>query len=1198
MAKVPSSKCAAGVVGAAVETVAKGLDPAEVKLADDFLKNLFRPNRFAGESGVNAANIIMESTVDTLLKVAREPAEKGMTKSWVTKTEMPAVGQEATEREIRNLGAMHQHRLVGGQSDILAQTRSYYEIQKKVPEGAPLSKEATLDLINRLDASAGMIKAMGIPVVSMKQGGSHFSFLAVPDIFKIMMRPIGSGSKENELIEGFLRAPDPTKNIPFQNVAEAVRRIIEADDLRIPFAGDDLEKLKGDVLDALVNSAGKAVDKDAKVAMEATRAWMMSDEGRVIVAKVADALTDADVMTAFVKENLVQKQIALAFQRADGIKMTQQALDTIASSPFLSDNLDGLGALMLDDGLRKIFGNDFMVKFSPDGVNLAFGQQFLAKVLGSLTPENLAHVTETSRAIRAARKDSAKRGSKSPHANKNKDRKRTNDEVSEKAAKMAEDAVENDANVRVDTPTPEGSKVAQKFYNELKYGAVMGKMAKVVGLVSDRATMSSKGKTMLMNSEHISLESAGTITAGLRKLNDSIGGDAERANRIFANIARGLGKGQNAKDEMLAALDEADREFAGNLIDYIDALFGAGANNRLMQNNIFVEDLIESLKAVGLRKASDDFASSGAVHADDILDYWRNFPVEEGSNILDYMGKFYAAQQLSMVAPTMADSLVRHFSHTAEGLSYAQAKKEGWFALDTQKKSGLGKYMDVDDKKPPLFPPEFKSRIQSIEDYLNFDRNLPSNRMGDFIRRVDQVTSVMKSSITLWRPGHHMVSHFGNVLMNTLAGVAPSDYILAVKMLRARKDVFDIDDVALNELARLQAPAGKQLKADGLEFITVGGRKLSIEDAVLAAERYNAVINPRRVRDVVTTDDLGSGAFSASRLLTKNPVARGIEGVDHEIARFAAVRDNFSRLALFIKELRTMGPTKSMEDAFISAASRVHEYHPTVGTLTGPERKIARRVFYFYTWQKQAFFKIMEVAANSPALITVPSKLQFAIATAQGMDPESFGDPFSAHGWFAGYNMATVYGPQWDDPKYGAMGIKPPFPQLDVIDSYLSGVRFNPADGLWTNIGSLATSSASQIIGNQVAPIFRVPAELLTNRKQTTGQEIVPGGGFDAAKYGEYAIDQTGLGSLSRIYDWTPWGPRTDTRLDPYSDFNRDRQWWNFLGGMKITAFESPAAMQRARQEAINYYQKLYQTGKYAERPSLAEFQEMKEPNE
>ena len=282
-----------------------------------------------------------------------------------------------------------------------------------------------------------------------------------------------------------------------------------------------------------------------------------------------------------------------------------------------------------------------------------------------------------------------------------------------------------------------------------------------------------------------------------------------------------------------------------------------------------------------------------------------------------------------------------------------------------------------------------------------------------------------------------------------------------------------------------------------------------------------------------------------------------------------------------------MDPKASLEDAFLEAASRVHEYHPTVGTLTAGERKYARRLFYFYTWQKQAFFKILEVTANKPALVTIPSKLQFAIATSQGLDPHSFGDPYSAQGWFAAYNSSSLYGPQWDDPQYGAMGIKPPIPQLDTIDSYLSGIRVKPEDGLWGNIGNLASQAAQDILVAQASPALRVPAELALGTRTTTRQEIT--------NVGEYAIDQTGFGALSRIYDWTPWGPRTDTKLDPYSDFNRDRQWWNYLAGMKITAYESPASLQTARQEAVDYYRKKYKTGRYAPRPSLAEWRAMQE---
>lgn len=1180
MAKVPESDCGVAVVAAVVDAFPK----EDIKVTESFLRRLFSPFRSETEATVSTANLVANAALETLIRTVKEPAERGLTDNWTSKTGMATVtkpGTKGTAREAQNQSLMHQHRMLKGHVSILSQTRAYYRFKKD----ASFTPAATSNLVTRLNTHDGIIRTFGIPPVTMKPGGEHVSHLTVGDIFKVLIGP--SVKASDTVIEGFLRVADAEKNIPFQNLAEAGRRIIEHNDLRKPLSGPELEELKADVMDALVNAMGKPVDAESAAALDRTRAWMMSDEGRVIVGKVADALTEPNTMRDLIAEDLVQRQIALVFQRADGIRMTQQTLDTLANSPWAGDNIEGLGMLLFEDGLKKIFDEDFMVKLSPDGVNLAFGEQYLAKVLANLTPEGIAHIKQVSRSVYNAKKDArlSRKTGKVTHTAKNKGRKEANDEVSEAAAKKAENDVQNDPNARVSEPSVEAAQLTETFYNELKYGAVVGKMAKALSVVSDRATMTSKGKTILVGTEHVRLESAGTMIAGLRKLNDSINGDTARANRVFADLARNVGNSMESVEQALAALPEADRVFGADLLKYIDAMFGAGDNNALMMNDIFVDELADSLVAVGLREQSDIIRNSGVVHAEDLQGYWRNFTPREGENILDFMGRFYSAQQISMIPPTMADSLARHFSHTAEGLSAADAKAQGWFTLTPE--SPLGKYMTYDEKNPVFFPPEFKGRIKAIEDYLTFDRSLPQGTMGEMIRKVDQITSVLKSSITLWRPGHHMVSAMGNIFMNSLAGVTPYDYALGVKALIKRGDIFDVDDAAINELMRLQTPAGAKLKDGATEFITdKAGRQISIEDIVLGAEQTGAFINPRRVRDVVTTDDLGSGAFSASRLLTKNPVARGIEKVDSEIARFAAVRDNAARLPLFIKELRTMQPKGTLEDMFLEAAARVHEYHPTVGTLTAPERKFARRVFYFYTWQKQAFFKILEVTANKPAIVTVPSKLQFAIATSQGLDPYSFGDPYSAHGWFAAYNSASLYGPQWDDPQYGAMGVKPPIAQLDVIDSYLSGIRIKPEDGLWGNIGNLAATSAQEILVGQAAPAFRIPAELALGTRVTTRQEIT--------NVGEYLIDNTGLGSLSRIYDWTPWGPRSDTQLDPYSDFNRQRQWWNYLAGLKITAYESPAAMQTARQEAIDYYRKIYKTGQYAPKLSLAEWEKMK----
>jgi hypothetical protein len=208
--------------------------------------------------------------------------------------------------------------------------------------------------------------------------------------------------------------------------------------------------------------------------------------------------------------------------------------------------------------------------------------------------------------------------------------------------------------------------------------------------------------------------------------------------------------------------------------------------------------------------------------------------------------------------------------------------------------------------------------------------------------------------------------------------------------------------------------------------------------------------------------------------------------------------------------------------------------------------------------------------------------MQFAVATAQGLDPESFGDPYSATGLWAGYNENSVYGPQFDDDLWGAFGVKPALPQLDVIDTYLSPIAFKPEDGLWGNIGNMADATVRSFLTNSAPPAVTLPAAFLTNT--TAGSLNVD---ISRKPPAEFLLDQTGLGTLSRVFDWTPWGQRSDTKLDPYSEINRQRQLLNWFTGLKYTYYESPAALATARQENIDYWQKTLKVGKFAPRPSI-----------
>jgi hypothetical protein len=82
----------------------------------------------------------------------------------------------------------------------------------------------------------------------------------------------------------------------------------------------------------------------------------------------------------------------------------------------------------------------------------------------------------------------------------------------------------------------------------------------------------------------------------------------------------------------------------------------------------------------------------------------------------------------------------------------------------------------------------------------------------------------------------------------------------------------------------------------------------------------------------------------------------------------------------------------------------------------------------------------------------------------------------------------------------------------------------------------------------------------------------------------EYLVDNTGLGSLSRMTGFTPWGEqRSDFKDGEYGVKDRERQSWNWWLGLKTTYYESPASLERARQERIDYWSRVYKMGKYAE---------------
>ena len=1078
-----------------------------------------------------------------------------------------AATQKGTQMYTRDVGLedlVSHHTMAAAYADIAGQVRAMRK--------GNITPDSVKDFAARSSAGEAVIRSSGIPVVIHKsvvqKGAMHYSFLGMGDIARVFIK-----TNNTELFgAAALRSSKGSENIQFQNLSEAVRRIVETPEKTVT----ELEDI---VRDALTNAIGKPVDAKSAAALKEAMAWTKTTEGTKVVDNLVTAMTDPKFIKDLVKEDRKLAAVSITLSKADGYKLAAETLQSVADLTHQGARLKGYGKLLLDNGIIDLFGKDALAALTPDKLNLAFAQNAIALAFSHLGDESLAVITATTRKARGAAKDAAtkKATGKTTKTGLNKANAEVGKDIAEASKKQVDDEMQNDVNIQNMESSLEASSIARQYYLENYYGSIVGGLAKAISKVSNIATMGSSMKTQLIGVEHLRLENSAIMTSELRKFADQHNQNIPKFNEIFRALQDTTDATRNS---VIAGLNTADQEIANGLVYFIDNIYGIGEWNKLTLEGVHASEMIKSLKLVGQPKQAAMFESAGITNSEEARDFWKGLELAEGDNIIEILSKYHSAIQLSMIKPTLADSVVRNFSHTAEGLTRAEAIKQGYKAIAPE--NGLSEFLAYGDN-PPLFHPDIVTKLQSLNHYLEFSRGFKGDAMQKMINKLDPIVSILKASNTIWRPGHHVTSAMGNAVSNMLAGVwEPRHYSIAASVMKQHGMIDELDEGVLAEIAKTNIPEGYVFKS------SEKGVKIALKDATTGKIKeytldYDGIgkgataiagvrITPRRAKDVVE-NELQQGTITGP--LMKNPATKGIAAVDHQLARASAARDNIFRYALFIKELEKGGPYKNLEEAFQKAGAKVHEFHPTVGTLTAEERKYARRLFYFYTWQKQAFFKILDLAANAPAIITVPSKLQYAIAESQGLNPASFGQPFDPTQLFAAYNTNSVYGPQWNDPNVGPVGIKPAITQLDVIDSYLSKFQTTPGAGLWENIGNnvnpFGTKGLGGIVGTNVTPALKIPAEIATGNKIGDLGKIT--------NIPQYLLDQTGLSSPSRITGQTPFGPRTDYKTGAYEDQNRERQYWNWLLGSKYTFYQSPAALDTARQERLDYFKRINQNG-------------------
>jgi hypothetical protein len=693
-------------------------------------------------------------------------------------------------------------------------------------------------------------------------------------------------------------------------------------------------------------------------------------------------------------------------------------------------------------------------------------------------------------------------------------------------------------------------------------------------------------KTLIGGIEYFNSSAVGFFNNGLKAISEKAGRDLGKVNDAFKlvqqwgkEMAQRVEAGRSeisfAEWRQGAKVGNVDIEIADDLAFMVDGLFAVdkkgvpvGGVASTFNQPFFADEVNKMFSVRGILDIGEEQAFK--------------IPPKAGPMGVKYswaraeLGELKAG---SKKKPFDALTFLNNYAHslhaaqTKIGLGQAYSSSMGK-TLQEIKEEGLdpSKFIKVDPEdefgkllgKDRYFEVGELERMQYLKKYITYERSFSTETMQTIVDVSDLITGVLKGTQTTWRMGHHVTSIVGEAIMNTLAGVNSTKYYSDAWKLLTENDpsMYKGDVNPFRQYMEYASPKGLQLKAstaDTIGYVNSRTGKRTIvpmKQIYSLADKYG-ILTRGGASTVEDLDLRGVGDFA-------NGFVGGVSRANSKLAEISSHRDNFFRMAHFVKEIEKGGIFGSLEEAAIAAAKQVTTYHPTIGGLSAFERKYMRRAVYFYTWQRIAATKIAQLIVEKPGAIIIPSKIQYAFAEANGFNPESFGDPWDPNGAYASWHTGSVYGPQFQGPEGqgDAWAFKPSIPQLDILDSLLSGYTVQPGQsGL-----DVVVRGTQNLAGANLSPLPKWLAEGITGNRV--------GSGGDIRNPVEYAIDQVGgLNTISKI---TGIGQEPEKTLTPTEQGERNtRLLINWITGQKLQDYSTSQSIKKWSSDQTAMIQRL-----------------------
>lgn len=530
--------------------------------------------------------------------------------------------------------------------------------------------------------------------------------------------------------------------------------------------------------------------------------------------------------------------------------------------------------------------------------------------------------------------------------------------------------------------------------------------------------------------------------------------------------------------------------------------------------------------------------------------------------VLDFLSKMHSVAIKSSQEIAIGASFSKEFGKTVREPGYV---KLSW-ANRTANQSKSSSFYDLIDHEL-YYPKDVASQVIQIDKIMRETRSLDTSKpIGKFMVNVfDPITNALKASQTTVRPGHWTVSIAGDLLRNQIAGVnSIKPYQHAVEIMRSSgldPDQFIGKIESAEALAKYRksqevaqgftaSSAGK-----GVVFF-VGGSKKNVSYETMEKILHDVVMLPKHRGGGGVIEDRFVGENVTNKFSRKLEKATDFvtDNDKFSLNALAAKRDNFMRIALAV-DYASKRKWDSLTDMKKGMEDYITKWAPISTDMTSFESKYARRSMLYYTWLRGITPRMIDSAVTKPGVATIVPKALYNAAYANGVNPESIGDPFPEDKMFPDYYRNNVLGPQWMD-DYGMWGINPSSPVIEVANTF---ARFKPGDP-----GGNVTGALGQALGMST-PFAKLPIELGMGA-QSNGVPIEDGM--------QYLGDNLGgsyLSSLSRATGKTINETGIVNRTDgAHKDSIEDQvehaklQGINFLTGAKLTDYQSIGSLKSA----------------------------------